>query len=47
MLPNPQFPADVITFTEEIFNGKFHFLFSDVQEKWEEIIIPKHLFKHV
>ena len=21
MLPNPQFPADLATFTEEIFNG--------------------------
>ena len=25
MCPNPQFPADLITFTEEILNGKFHF----------------------
>ena len=28
MLPNPQFPADLITFTEEILNGKLHFLCS-------------------
>ena len=28
MWPNPQFPADFVTFTEEIFNGKLHFLCS-------------------
>ena len=27
MWPNPQFPADLVTFTEEILNGK-HFLCS-------------------
>ena len=26
MWPNPQFPAVLITFTEEILNGKLHFL---------------------
>ena len=26
MWPNSHFPADVITFTEEILNGKLHFL---------------------
>ena len=26
MWPNPQFPADLVTFTEEILNGKVHFL---------------------
>ena len=25
MKPNPQFPADLVIFTEEIFNGKIHF----------------------
>ena len=25
MWPNPQFPADLITFTKEILNGKLHF----------------------
>ena len=25
MWPNPQFPVDLITFTEEILNEKFHF----------------------
>ena len=26
MWPNSQFPADLVTFTEEILNGKLHFL---------------------
>ena len=25
MWPNPQFPAGLVTFTEEILNGKLHF----------------------
>ena len=25
MWPNPQFSADLVTFTEEILNGKLHF----------------------
>ena len=25
MWPNPQFPADLVTFTEKILNGKLHF----------------------
>ena len=28
MGPNPQLPADLVTFTEEILNGKLHFLCS-------------------
>ena len=28
MWPNTQFAADSVTFTEEILNGKFHFLCS-------------------
>ena len=28
MWPNPQETADLVTFTEEIYNGKFHFLCS-------------------
>ena len=31
MLPNPQFPADLVTFTEEILNGKVHFLCSEIE----------------
>ena len=30
MLPNPQETADLVTFTEEILNGKLHFLGSIV-----------------
>ena len=29
MLPNAQFPADMVTFTEEILNGKLYFLCRD------------------
>ena len=32
MWPNPQFPADLVTFTEKIHNGKLHFLCSDYCE---------------
>ena len=30
MGPNPQQTADWVTFTEEIHNGKLHFLCSDI-----------------
>ena len=33
MWPNPQFPADLVTFTEEILNGKLHFLCSGGKSK--------------
>ena len=29
MWPNPQFPADLVIFTEETLNGKLHFLWSE------------------
>ena len=29
MWPNPQYPADLVTFTEEILNGKLHFSCSE------------------
>ena len=29
MWPNPQFPADLVTFTEEILNEKLHLLCSE------------------
>ena len=32
MWPNPQLPADLVTFTEEILNGKPHF-FSSARNK--------------
>ena len=28
MLPNPQFAANLVTFTEEILNEELHFLYS-------------------
>ena len=28
MWPNPQHPADLVTFTEEVLNGEFQFVFS-------------------
>ena len=31
MWPNLEFFADLVTFTEEILNGKFHFLYSYVK----------------
>ena len=31
MWPNPQFSADLVTFTEEILNEKLYFLCSDCQ----------------
>ena len=39
MRPNPQETADLVTFTEEILNGKLHFLCSvrGIKRKhWEE-----------
>ena len=30
MWPNPQFPADLVTFIEEILNAKIHFLCSEI-----------------
>ena len=34
MWPNPQFSADLVTFTEEILNGKLHFF---VQCHWRSL----------
>ena len=31
MRPNPHFPADLVTFIEEIHNGKLHFLCSEIK----------------
>ena len=40
MWPNSQFPADLVTFTEEIPNGKLHFLSSDgIPRIWNSCII--------
>ena len=37
MRPNQQFPADLVTFTKEIINGKLHFLQS-VNQFWDATI---------
>ena len=31
MWPNPKFPVDLVTITEEVHNGKLHSLCSDVR----------------
>ena len=36
MLPNPLESADLAAFTEEIFNGKLHFLCSECLRKYYE-----------
>ena len=42
MCPNPRFPADLVTFTEDILNGKFHFLCSASQfQAWFEIEVSQ------
>ena len=33
MWPNPQFPADLVTFTEEILNWKLHFMCNVISQK--------------
>ena len=39
MWPNPQFPTDLVTFIEEILNGKLHFCVM----RFSEIILVKEL----
>ena len=34
MWPNPQETANLVTFTEKILNGKFHFLRSEIWSDW-------------
>ena len=41
MSPNPEETADLVTFTEEILNGKPHFLWSeyfDVLMFWPDVL---------
>ena len=37
MWPNPQSPADLVTFTEKIFNGKLHIFCSVDFLKFDEV----------
>ena len=41
MWPNPQFLTDLVTFTEEILNGKLHFLCSVLTSISSEIEVSK------
>ena len=52
MWPNPQFPADLVTFTKKILQGKLHFLcsvlayyseyyVSEVHRKLDELLMKK------
>ena len=34
MWPNPQFPADLVTFTEETLDGKLHFFAVYNANRW-------------
>ena len=49
MWPNPQFPADLVTFTEEIINGKLHFLCSVTSILWYDLFkkITVALLEHI
>ena len=41
MWPNPSFPADLVAFTEEILNGKLHFLCNVKQKFNKDVAKPK------
>ena len=45
MLPNPQFPVDLVTFTEEMLNGKLHFLCNDIV-KSTSLVTPFSLIRN-
>ena len=47
MWPNPEETADLVTFTEEIVNGKLHFLCSVLKKNAEKHRLQYYLFgKH-
>ena len=37
MSPDPQFPKDLVTFTEEILDGKLHFLRSALGDNFKAL----------
>ena len=41
MWPNPQFPANLVTFTEEILNGKLQFLCSEPDKEGSYVNLKK------
>ena len=49
MCSNPQFPANLVTFTEEILNGKLHFLCSIIKREFKRFftIWPLQLIWHL
>ena len=55
MWPNPRGTADLVTLTEEILNGKLHFLCSDVifdlknlsYWSWKDLIIVQPIIKEI
>ena len=42
MWPNPQEATDFVTFTEEILNGKLHFLCSVHVPRWVTFFVYSH-----
>ena len=44
MWSNPQFPADLVTFPEVIFNGKSYFLCSG--DSYKKLFYPLPFIKH-
>ena len=48
MWSNPQFPAaDLVTFTEEVLNGKLHFLCSEASSCWVKFFLAVILIVNV
>ena len=45
MWPNPQETADLVTFTDEILNGKLYFFVQWVVQ-WMELLILGHIILH-
>ena len=41
MWPNPQFSVELVTFTEEVLNGKLHFLCSESRNKEQHDVTKK------
>ena len=44
---NPQIPADLVTFTEEILNRTLHFLFSEMVDSESDNIINTSEIKYL
>ena len=45
MLPNPHFPADLVTFTEKNLNGKLHFLYKVTWKKQGNLDLKSQNFE--